>query len=121
MFPDTCGIRLFLVPAVVVGQPLLADPFDHVAQQFDLGQQSVDVGLRYDELIVVTRLDIGGTQQLEQAFLLLAVARKDVRKFRRERLTPRVVEMQVVLLVAVHSILHWDRLYLILGWLMLIK
>ena len=55
MFPDTCGIRLFLDPAVVVGQPLLADPFDHIAQQLDLGQQSVDVGLRYDELIVVTR------------------------------------------------------------------
>ena len=55
MFPDTCGIRLFLDPAVVVGQPLVADPFDHIAQQLDLGQQSVDVGLRYDELIVVTR------------------------------------------------------------------
>ena len=104
MFPDTCGIRLFLDPAVVVGQPLVADPFDHIAQQLDLGQQSVDVGLRYDELIVVTRLDIGGTQQLEQAFFLLAVARKDVREFRRERLAPLAEEMQVVLLVAVQTI-----------------
>ena len=111
-----CVIRgLFFDPAVVVGQPLLADPFDHIAQQLDLGQQSVDVGLRYDELIVVTRLDIGGTQQLEQAFFLLAVARKDVREFRRERLAPLAEEMQVVLLVALQTIHLGDRHYKILG------
>ena len=46
MFPDTCGIRLFLDPAVVVGQPFVADLLHHVAQQLDLGQQGVDVGLR---------------------------------------------------------------------------
>lgn len=68
MFPDTCGIRLFLDPAVVVGQPFVADLLHHVAQQLDLRQQGVDVGLRDLEIGVVARFDVGALQQVEQPF-----------------------------------------------------
>ena len=73
MFPDTCGIRLFLDPAVVVVQPFVADLLHHVAQQLDLRQQGVDVGLRDLEIGVVARFDVGALQQVEQPFFLRCV------------------------------------------------
>ena len=91
MFPDTCGIRLFLNPAVVVGQPFVADLLHHVAQQLDLGQQGVDVGLRDLEIGVVARFDVGALQQVEQPFFL-------------RRVTGRIHQLrQIVALMAVEN------------------
>ena len=109
MFPDTCGIRLFLDPAVVVGQPFVADLLHHVAQQLDLRQQGVDVGLRDLEIGVVARFDVGALQQVEQPFFLRRVTGERLENLRRMFLGRIHQFRQIVALMAVENKGYRDR------------
>ena len=60
----------------VIGDPVATDFFCDVAQEFDPGNQGVDIGPGNGEIFVVAGLYIGILQELEQTPLLFRIAWK---------------------------------------------
>ena len=81
----------------------------HVAQQLDLRQQGVDVGLRDLEIGVVARFDVGALQQVEQPFFLRRVTGERLENLRRMFLGRIHQFRQIVALMAVENKGYRDR------------